>query len=86
MAVNVASREGYELWRPNREKAESKTTRFVVAFALLVSAMGERPVGIQAGQVAAVGRWLKQKYGPVSVAAYGPRTSLIARIAAGSRT
>ena len=38
MAVNVASREGYELWRPNREKAESKTTRFVVAFALLVSA------------------------------------------------
>src|SRR5436189_3870772 len=37
MAVNVA-REGYELWRPNREKAESKTTRFVVAFVLLVSA------------------------------------------------
>jgi hypothetical protein len=37
MAVNVA-REGYELWRPNREKPESKTTRFVVAFVLLVSA------------------------------------------------
>ena len=37
MAVNVA-REGYELWRPNREKAEAKTTRFIVAFALLVSA------------------------------------------------
>jgi presenilin-like A22 family membrane protease len=37
MAVNVA-REGYELWRPNREKAESKTTRFIVAFVLLVSA------------------------------------------------
>jgi len=32
--------------------------------------------------VAAVGRWLKQKYGPVSLAAYGPRTSLIARVAA----
>jgi hypothetical protein len=37
MAVNVA-REGYELRRPNRERAESKTTRFVVAFVLLVSA------------------------------------------------
>ena len=37
MAVNVA-REGYELWRPNREKAEAKTTRFIVALVLLVSA------------------------------------------------
>lgn len=37
MAVNVA-REGYELWRPNRQKAEAKTTRFIVAFILLVSA------------------------------------------------
>jgi lysylphosphatidylglycerol synthetase-like protein (DUF2156 family) len=37
MAVNVA-REGYELWRPNREKPEARTTRFVVAFVLLVSA------------------------------------------------
>ena len=31
-------REGYELWRPNREKAESKTTKAIVAFVLLVSA------------------------------------------------
>ncbi len=37
MTVNVA-REGYELWRPNREKADAKTTRFIVAFVLLVSA------------------------------------------------
>jgi hypothetical protein len=37
MAVNVA-REGYELWRPNREKAEAKTTRFIVALVLLISA------------------------------------------------
>ena len=33
MAVNVA-RPGYELWRPNREKAESKTTKAVVALVL----------------------------------------------------
>jgi lysylphosphatidylglycerol synthetase-like protein (DUF2156 family) len=31
-------RPGYELWRPNREKAETKTTRFIVSFVLLVSA------------------------------------------------
>ena len=37
MAV-VEVREGYELWRPNREKAESKTTKAVIAFVLLVSA------------------------------------------------
>ena len=35
--MNVA-REGYELWRPNREKAESKTTKAVVAVVLLISA------------------------------------------------
>lgn len=32
-------REGYELWRPNREKAESKTTKAIVAFVLIVSAV-----------------------------------------------
>ena len=35
---SVTAREGYELWRPNREKAESKTMKAVVAFVLLVSA------------------------------------------------
>jgi hypothetical protein len=34
----VEVREGYELWRPNREKAEAKTTKAVIAFVLLVSA------------------------------------------------
>jgi hypothetical protein len=31
-------RPGYEVWRPNREKAESKTTKTIVSFVLLVSA------------------------------------------------
>ena len=31
-------RPGYELWRPNREKSETKTTKFLVSFVLLVSA------------------------------------------------
>ncbi len=51
-------------------------------FALLVSALGERPLGIQAGQTAAVALWLKQKYGPVSLMSFGPRAGLIAQVAA----
>lgn len=39
MAQGVKVREGYELWRPNREKAESKTTKAIVAFVLIVSAI-----------------------------------------------
>jgi lysylphosphatidylglycerol synthetase-like protein (DUF2156 family) len=31
-------REGYEVWRPNREKAEAKTMKAVIVFVLLVSA------------------------------------------------
>jgi hypothetical protein len=38
MAQAAQVREGYELWRPNREKAESKTMKAVVAFVLIVSA------------------------------------------------
>jgi presenilin-like A22 family membrane protease len=37
MAVDVA-REGYELWRPNREKAESQTTKAIVSLVFLISA------------------------------------------------
>ena len=36
--VVAQARPGYELWRPNREKAESKTMKAIVAFVLLVSA------------------------------------------------
>ncbi|MFN8160961.1 MAG: hypothetical protein U0R52_07985 [Solirubrobacterales bacterium] len=33
------ARPGYELWRPNREKPESKTAKFVVVLLLVVSAV-----------------------------------------------
>lgn len=33
-----SARPGYELWRPNREKAQSKSMKAVIAFVLLVSA------------------------------------------------
>jgi hypothetical protein len=55
-------------------------------YALLVSSLGERPLGVQAGQVAAVARWASQKYGPVTVESFGPRTSLIALVAAAVET
>ena len=32
------ARPGYELWRPNREKPQSKSMKAVIAFVLLVSA------------------------------------------------
>ncbi len=38
MPKGYQAREGYELWHPNRDKAESKTTKAVVAFVLLISA------------------------------------------------
>ena len=38
MALGQA-REGYELWRPNREKAGAKTTKALVALVLVVSAV-----------------------------------------------
>ena len=41
MIVGVAVgevRPGYELWRPNREKAESVTTKFVLVFLLAATA------------------------------------------------
>ncbi|MCB0871139.1 MAG: hypothetical protein KDB52_09925 [Solirubrobacterales bacterium] len=38
MAVGEA-RPGYELWRPNREKADSLTTRFIAVLLLVVSAV-----------------------------------------------
>ena len=34
-----AIRPGYELWRPNREKAESKSARALVVFLMLVTAV-----------------------------------------------
>jgi hypothetical protein len=39
MAMVEAARPGYELWRPNRDKAESRTTKAVVAFVLTSSAV-----------------------------------------------
>ena len=63
---------------------ESKLARHDFLLAMLIASLGERPLGLQAGQIASVARWLatERKLGPVSVHAVGPRTSLGALIAA----
>jgi hypothetical protein len=64
---------------------ESKIAGRDYLFALLVAAVGERPLGLQASQLNAVARWSKQQHAnePIGVVAVGPRSSLIALIAAG---
>jgi hypothetical protein len=63
---------------------ESKINEHDYLFALLVAALGERPLGVQAGQVMAAARWMKARddLGRIRVNAVGPRTSVIARVAA----
>jgi hypothetical protein len=65
---------------------ESKIAQKDFLFALLVSAVGKRPLGIQASQLAATARWLAEreegdKRG-VNVVAIGPRSSLYTLVAA----
>jgi len=62
---------------------ESRLEKRDFLFALLVAAFGDRPLGVQASQVAATARWLEsRRAGPVTVVAVGPRASLFALIAA----
>jgi hypothetical protein len=52
-------------------------------FALLVSSVGARPVGVQADQLQAVTRWANSQFGePVKHIAIGPRVALAALLAA----
>jgi hypothetical protein len=54
-------------------------------YPLFVDTVGERPLGIQAAQLNAIAGWVKTERAkePVSVATVGPRSSLIALVAAG---
>ena len=62
---------------------ESRISQRDFLYGLLVSAVGERPLGIQADQIAAVSRWLakEQQTGPVTVVAVGRRLGLAALVA-----
>lgn len=63
---------------------ESKIDGRDFLYAILVSGVGERPLGIQAAQLGAAARWVENALPgqSVSVSAVGPRTSLIALTAA----
>jgi len=52
-------------------------------FAILIATVGERPLGVQASQLAAVARWAADRSGGLpAVTAKGPRSSLIALVSA----
>ncbi|MFA6564914.1 MAG: acetylxylan esterase [Verrucomicrobiia bacterium] len=63
---------------------ESRIAARDYLFALLVAGVGERPLGLQASQLAAIARWSQRelKSGPVTLAARGPRSSTFSLIAA----
>jgi hypothetical protein len=67
---------------------ESKIPSHDSLFALLVAAVGDRPLGIQASQVGATARWAKSQFpeGAVALRAIGPRSSTFALIAAALET
>lgn len=66
---------------------QSKISDKDFLFALLLGAVGDRTLGIQASQVGAIARWLHQpERPPARIFAYGPRTGLIALAAAALET
>ncbi|MBE7560946.1 hypothetical protein HS125_19145 [bacterium] len=63
---------------------ESRPASYPDLMAIMLSAVGDRPLGISAGQVLAAAHWLRdeQRLGPPALLAYGSRSSLVARVAA----
>lgn len=63
---------------------ESKISQRDFLYGLLVAAVGERPLGIQSGQVTAIARWLRntRSQTTVNVQSTGPRSSLYTLVAA----
>jgi hypothetical protein len=64
---------------------ESKIQQKDFLFALLVSAVGDRPLGLQASQIRAIAWWLDRdrRIKPVNIVAHGNRATLAALVAAG---
>ncbi|HYF35906.1 MAG TPA: hypothetical protein VD994_11490 [Prosthecobacter sp.] len=67
---------------------ESKISQRDFLYALLIAAVGDRPLGIQATQVAAAARWAREEFktDTVAVHAIGPRSSAFALVAAALET
>lgn len=64
---------------------ESKIQQKDFLFALLVSAVGDRPLGLQVSQLVAIAQWLDKdrKLEPPTVEAHGNRSTLFTLVAAG---
>lgn len=62
---------------------ESAVAEQAYLWALLISSVGERPLGVQTGQLLAVTKWLRDNVadGRIRIVADGPRSGLIALIA-----
>ena len=63
---------------------ESAIARRGYLYALLISTVGDRPLGVQASQLRAIANWAKQQHDsePLTLSAVGPRSSVIATVAA----
>ncbi|MGB0580013.1 MAG: alpha/beta hydrolase family protein [Limisphaerales bacterium] len=61
---------------------ESKIPSRDFLFALMVATVGERPLGLQASQIAATASWTTRVFrdGPITIRALGPRTSTAALV------
>jgi hypothetical protein len=68
------------LWGESKAKGQDPD----YLFPLFIAAVGERPLGIQAAQVAAIARFARtlQPDVPVTIVALGPRSSMAALVAA----
>ncbi len=64
---------------------EARISQKDYLFALLVAAVGRRPLGIQANQIAAIARWARESYEQqeVTLIAHGPRSCTMSLVAAG---
>ena len=64
---------------------ESKIAERDFLYAILIASVGDRPLGIQAGQLVAAAQWARDEFQcqEVTISASGPRTSVIALTAAG---
>ena len=62
---------------------ESKIAERDFLHALQLSCVGDRPLGVQAAQIAAIARWAKGEFpgGPAHIVAVGPRTGLATLVA-----
>ena len=62
---------------------ESRIAKRDFLYALLVASVGERPLGIQASQLAALARWNNhENKQPITLVGYGPRSSTFCLVAA----